>query len=592
MASCKKKLLNWYEETKPLIPLKVAVFLFYGGVFSLLPFLSVHMQSLGLSIQQTAVVYAVLLLISFAGSPIAGYLTDKTGHFKLVLSVLLITTAVLHTCLLFIPSSSIRTEKADIKFSCTPTGAYLLMDSCKFPKHSCPINFEENGTTFSIKSCKFSCWPDEPTSPKPRNETAKLCFGYRQYQRCMDFEESLIDASNFTLVNYPVIYEAYFTCAYRIHTVILNDNQFGDMSCPARKLLCRLDCGVHLISEQNEVASCPKQVGDPNVTFYTYFVLRLLCILTLSASYPLLESAILIQSKKFNGEYGKQRVWSNVAGAVFTPLAGIFVDLLNHQRSGPSSYIPAFILFDVLLLMTIFVVIYSLDINVQSYSKLKIRDLKRLFHTWSVVLLYIAVFFLGAIWGFLETFLFVFLLDIGSSKFLLGLSRTVGSLICIPTMFFADTIMNRIGRVNLLIMAFICYSIQLFCYSVIVNPWWAIPLEILKFFTSCLKLASAVTLANSLAPKRLTTTMQAILRCINYEIGSGVGNIVGGSIAASLGLRNSFKALGYTSCALGIAYAFGHFLLGSKKTPCYTAPEKAAMETIADGDLPNSETSV
>ena len=54
------------------------------------------------------------------------------------------------------------------------------------------------------------------------------------------------------------------------------------------------------------------------------------------------------------------------------------------------------------------------------------------------VLAYLAAFLLaGLLWGFLETFLFWHLEDLGASKFLMGVSLAVGTLAGLPLTVFS-----------------------------------------------------------------------------------------------------------------------------------------------------------
>jgi hypothetical protein len=62
------------------------------------------------------------------------------------------------------------------------------------------------------------------------------------------------------------------------------------------------------------------------------------------------------------------------------------------------------------------------------------------------VLSYLIVFlFAGIMWGFLETFLFWYLEDLGATKFLLGISLGIGTLLGIPLTIFSHLLLKTIG---------------------------------------------------------------------------------------------------------------------------------------------------
>ena len=56
-------------------------------------------------------------------------------------------------------------------------------------------------------------------------------------------------------------------------------------------------------------------------------------------------------------------------------------------------------------------------------------------------------FIMGNCWGFVETFLFMYLKDdMGASMSLLGLTITVGAVASIPFLFVADWIVDKVRR--------------------------------------------------------------------------------------------------------------------------------------------------
>lgn len=67
--------------------------------------MTIHMRQLGITVEETAVVYTVLPFIQVIGSPIAGFIADRLGNYKLVLCLTLITSIVSASGLMFIPSS-------------------------------------------------------------------------------------------------------------------------------------------------------------------------------------------------------------------------------------------------------------------------------------------------------------------------------------------------------------------------------------------------------------------------------------------------------------------------------------------------------
>lgn len=68
-----------------------------------MPYLTIHMQSIGLTIEDIALIYLALPLTTFLASPITGYLVDKSGQYKPLIIGSFLLNAALHHLLLFIP---------------------------------------------------------------------------------------------------------------------------------------------------------------------------------------------------------------------------------------------------------------------------------------------------------------------------------------------------------------------------------------------------------------------------------------------------------------------------------------------------------
>ncbi|KAM8715675.1 hypothetical protein ACLKA7_002686 [Drosophila subpalustris] len=90
-----------------LIMLKITLFVMYGATSSLLPYLTIHMQSIGLTVEEIAIIYLALPFTTFLSPPITGFLVDKFGKYKPVVVMSLLLNAIFHHSLLFIPQQEI-----------------------------------------------------------------------------------------------------------------------------------------------------------------------------------------------------------------------------------------------------------------------------------------------------------------------------------------------------------------------------------------------------------------------------------------------------------------------------------------------------
>merc|ERR1719447_1567524 len=77
----------WEDLTKShLIWIKLIFFFQSASLVVLYPYLVIHMRSLGLSTEEVAVVNGVIPGADMIGPPLAGFLADKIGNFRVFMS--------------------------------------------------------------------------------------------------------------------------------------------------------------------------------------------------------------------------------------------------------------------------------------------------------------------------------------------------------------------------------------------------------------------------------------------------------------------------------------------------------------------------
>lgn len=69
---CMRRLIVWLRINPNLIMLKVTLFVMYGATASLLPYLTIHMQSIGLTVPEISFVYLALPFTTFLSPPVTG----------------------------------------------------------------------------------------------------------------------------------------------------------------------------------------------------------------------------------------------------------------------------------------------------------------------------------------------------------------------------------------------------------------------------------------------------------------------------------------------------------------------------------------
>ena len=86
-----------------LVWIKFIFFFQSASMTVLYPYLNLHMKHLGLSVQEVAVINAVIPILFIFTPPLAGFLAEKVGNFRVLLSVLTALGGVFALLLLVIP---------------------------------------------------------------------------------------------------------------------------------------------------------------------------------------------------------------------------------------------------------------------------------------------------------------------------------------------------------------------------------------------------------------------------------------------------------------------------------------------------------
>ncbi|XP_054742928.1 uncharacterized protein LOC129247702 isoform X1 [Anastrepha obliqua] len=725
-----------------LIMLKITLFVMYGATSSLLPYLTIHMQSIGLTVEEIAIIYLALPFTTFLSPPITGFLVDKFGKYKPVVIMSLLLNALFHHSLLFIPQQEIpgivpsafvmrHPDTGDIEVWWSPCPSrecpeepeldlavsqcmdYCLLQEQKQPhlpskpslygpspdyysttQHA-PSTTKLSTTTMSTISTtatmaaattvaiespipistaittttpiatwdpSVSTTPPSSSSPPPpplvastmrstttttaetaaaaaaaaRAETAAAAAAafttpssvYR-FQDVLNMSSTMFppmvtsssalseleqgwnleageqgndsffnpkswvhsdssDAAYFMLQMHPDLADPIEQLGMEIEpddneTVTDFKQRFGEKRLWEMQInvtdLDELDlrCGglvrrSNMSQLTNETVSCMVQrciftLNAPEIcppdykesddrVFWIYFLLRFLATTMLSAGVTIMDPIALTMIEKYGGDFGRERLFSSIGMAIFSPITGIMIDYFSRGL-GYTDYSAAFYTYDLLLVIsTISVLMMPLGDKLPADNVF--RDLWNLLKMPHVITFIFFLFILGNFWGFIESFLFLYLKELGAPNYLLGITITVGTVSSIPFLYGAERITRIFGHVNLIIIAFFSHAGRLVGYSFIENAWWCFPFEAMEALSCHLMWVAAATYCSILAPKSLLATLIGVLGMAHFSLGRGSGSFTGGLLIGQFGTRDAFRYMGLLAVVGGIAYGLLH----------------------------------
>ena len=174
---------------------------------------------------------------------------------------------------------------------------------------------------------------------------------------------------------------------------------------------CELSCSV---LETNLVPHCgeEEEVQGRLTTNVIYFLLRSLATMALACSYIILDAQTIQMCKMeeeagHSGSYGQQILYKTLAQAIISPLVGVLMDQITFL-TGKTNYIAPFLMCDLLVLCaSVALCFIDDDIGIPKSDTLK--GVKIIFSNINIMMYIVVSFVLGSMFGYVETFLFVFL---------------------------------------------------------------------------------------------------------------------------------------------------------------------------------------
>ncbi|ROT66551.1 hypothetical protein C7M84_015430 [Penaeus vannamei] len=235
--------------------------------------------------------------------------------------------------------------------------------------------------------------------------------------------------------------------------------------------------------------------------------------------------------KQHDGDYGLQKVYGSLGSIVLTPISGLLIDVFS-DASGRQDFRPAFFLYFALKLAgSICILFLKLDFKMPSNRVMK--DFRSIVKKPEII---------------------TFLMDMGAKKSLMGITVSVGTAAGIPILLVSGQMIQKLGHVNTIILGFAFYVIRMLGYSLITNPWWSLPFEMLECFTVSLMSTAAVTYTADLSTPATIASLQGMYGGIHYGVGRGLGSLLGGFLIGPLGIRTTFRLMAIVCLVTCIAY--------------------------------------
>ncbi|XP_039285429.1 uncharacterized protein LOC111051467 [Nilaparvata lugens] len=299
---------------------------------------------------------------------------------------------------------------------------------------------------------------------------------------------------------------------------------------------------------------------DIKLTFWLYLIIRVFISMISGTAFAMFEGAVIAILREHKADYGLQRIYAAIGGMISSPLSGMLIDYAS-QNKGYTDFKPAFYLYAGLKIIS-GALMMSMNLEFKSPAANVVADVLTVLKNIEIVALFITCFILGTAWGYIESFLFWLLQDLGASRSLMGITITIGGIAGLPLLVMSGPIIDKIGHADVLFIGFVFYAIRLLGYSLIYNPWMCLIFEAMESVTSSLAFTAAVTYAAKLSTTTTDSSIQGLLGGLYFGVGKGAGSLIGGYLMQAVGTRPTYQIFSATTLITGcIYYLFNHFYI-------------------------------
>ncbi len=234
--------------------------------------------------------------------------------------------------------------------------------------------------------------------------------------------------------------------------------------------------------------------------------------------------------------YGRLRMGGTVGWGVIAPIAGALVDNYGLKI--------AFWGYSVFMLINLFVVqnIVHNDSAVQSQSSNSGISYFLTNRRW---LLFLASAFLGGLGSVSVTsYLFPYMAEMGSTKFMMGIASMIATMTEFPVFFFGNRLVKRFTPQGLFLLSLIFTGLRSFAFAWISTPVAVLVVQAFGGMIFPAMWSAGVAYADDQAPAGLKSTAQGLFGAISFGFGSAVGGLIGGVLLQSIGGRGMFFVFG------------------------------------------------
>ena len=508
---------------------KCSIINFSSAIAVLFPFLPMALTELGLSPSESGQIYGIIPFLSAIIRVAIGALADKLRAHKAMLMIFCVATGTIFVSLMFVP----RVPRVDCDNIVEPVRA--VISPCD-DKREVILCLTEN--TEKVERQILDC-----TTNMRINCSGMTSCGQIRYisnSTTWNFPRPSSQCSNHSLNDHLSSCVEGLGAADIFKESTCDEKDFG--------IKIALNCSI-VIKEK-----CLKERQKYDVTFWTAFAVSLLGYFAFSPTTPLMHAIAYSLLGEDRNSWGKQRYFGTMGFLTGGLTVGLAMQLTSEgENTNVTANFIAY--FSLCIISSILVHFYQVPSDVQCGSLL--QNLKVLVKNPALDALFVLVFCLGTVMGACETFLLLYIKELGGPELLLGLSLFVNCVMEIPVLYFANIYLRKLGYINCLYLSCAAFALRFLAYGLIHNPWLVLLINCLHSITFGMMYCTATAYGSANTPAAMHGTIQGTIQGLHFGFGRGIGGITAGLIVEKHGMRTMF----FTFSGLSVVFLFLYFVV-------------------------------
>ena len=446
---------------RTLLLYKAFYFLFFAGFGASFPYMSLYFKQIGLNASSVGILAGIRPIIQFISGPFWAILADRFKARKAVLLFSILSWLVM-TVALLIPTPH-KTQCRNLTANVNSTQKYLS------------VLRRQQSTQLVIDLTRR----EHNMSVPVLDESMKVYGSANIKQNKFSF-----------LKNSP--FQVYF---------LKSSHKEPEYAVRARSNT------YELVYDENEV--------------YQVFIYLLILVVSgefLEApTFIMTDTALLQKLEEKRRHYGKTRLFGSLGFAFGSLIVGGLLDSTEYRYCGQvmNNYNVLFYSFAIVMAIAFVFGAWMFEFTYEETENDKsgedngsTMEILTLLLKFQYAFFLFISFFLGFSNGLFFNFLNWYLEDLGASKLLMGIATIFRAVALIIAFIFNAFLSDLCGHVQLMLFSVAGYFILFGGFSIIQNPWWALPLEFLDGITYGTTWSTAVTHLADATPKGGAATMQ------------------------------------------------------------------------------------